>query len=98
MTRPRGTPPIPGAISSPSDPDEITGKSFGAPASPTLLTAPLPNCRSIWLTERSSAFSRFTSIYCLLERELSVARQLGAELYSAQLAVTRPFGFEHALE
>src|ERR1044071_764087 len=98
MTRPRGTPPIPRAISSPRDPEEITGKSFGIPASPSFIMAPLPNCRSIWLTARSSAFSRFTSIYCLLEFELSVASQLGAELYSSQLTVTRPFGLEHALE
>ena len=31
------------------------------------MIAPLPNWRSIWLTARSIAFSRFTSISCLLQ-------------------------------
>src|SRR4029453_9940450 len=63
MTRPRGTPPMPSARSSPSEPVDSAARSWCASVSSrSFMIAPLPNCFSIWLTARSMARSRFTSI------------------------------------
>src|SRR5207245_1813837 len=48
MTRPRGSPPVPSARSSPSEPDGMTGTSGGASVAPSFMMDPLPNCFSIW--------------------------------------------------
>src|SRR6202034_331164 len=62
MTRPRGMPPTPSAISSPNDPVGIESTSYVAPASPKRMTEPLPNCFSIWLSAAARAFLRFSSM------------------------------------
>src|SRR3984885_14317418 len=62
MTRPRGMPPTPSAISSPNDPVGIESTSYVAPASPKRMTEPLPNCFSIWLSAEARAFLRFSSM------------------------------------
>ncbi len=46
-TLPLGNPPIPKAISKPSEPVEIASISRMTPASPSRITDPLPNWRSI---------------------------------------------------
>ncbi len=60
-TRPRGKPPIPKAISSPSDPVEIAGMASRG-WSPIFMTEPLPNWRSIWVSAALSAFFLLSSI------------------------------------
>src|SRR5262245_52095086 len=56
-------PPTPSAKSRPSEPVGSAWMSWWASASsPSFMIAPLPNCFSIWLTARSIARSRFTSI------------------------------------
>src|SRR4051795_6278460 len=47
-TRPRGRPPTPSAMSSPSEPDEMVSTSMERSFLPSFITEPLPNCRSIW--------------------------------------------------
>src|SRR6185437_10247341 len=47
-TRPRGRPPTPSAMSSPSEPDEIVSMSIERSFLPSFITEPLPNWRSIW--------------------------------------------------
>src|SRR6266581_8992331 len=60
MTRPRGSPPVPSARSSPSEPDGMTGTSGGgASVSPNFMMDPLPNCFSIWAI--ASSMARFFS-------------------------------------
>src|SRR5262245_15950703 len=97
MTRPRGTPPIPKAISSPREPVETTGTSFTMPPSPSFMIAPLPNCLSIWLTARSIAFSRFTSIFRLLQKPVVRLVSL-RQGYNFQGVVGGSFSFELTLE
>ena len=46
-TRLRGTPPTPNALSSEIEPVEITEIPFKAPACPSFIIDPLPNCFSI---------------------------------------------------
>src|ERR1700710_456328 len=46
--RPRGGPPTPSAMSSPSEPDEMVSTSIERSFLPSFITEPLPNCRSIW--------------------------------------------------
>src|SRR5690242_15979088 len=59
--RPRGSPPMPSATSSAIDPVGTT--STGARSSlPSRMTEPLPNCRSIWASAVSSAFSRSAGV------------------------------------
>src|SRR6478672_6617239 len=65
MTRPRGNPPTPSAISRPSDPVEIAGTSAGASASPSFMIAPFPYCFSIWDRARSNA--RFLSSFSAMD-------------------------------
>src|SRR5258708_247487 len=62
MTRPRGIPPTPSAISRPNEPVGIESTSYVAPASPKRMTEPLPNCFSIWLSAAARAFFRFSSM------------------------------------
>src|SRR5476651_2036276 len=58
MTRPRGTPPTPSARSSEIDPVEIDWMSCTSGSSaPRRISAPLPNCFSMFATASSSAFS-----------------------------------------
>src|SRR2546427_1187194 len=60
MTRPRGSPPVPSARSSPSEPDGMTGTSGGgASVAPSFMMDPLPNCFSIWAI--ASSMARFFS-------------------------------------
>src|SRR5687768_4085200 len=63
MTRPRGSPPMPSAISRPSEPVETASTSYDAAASPRRMTEPLPNCFSIWPSAAESAFLRLSSIW-----------------------------------
>jgi hypothetical protein len=60
--RPRGTPPMPRAMSSPREPVEMASMLPMAVPSPIRITDPLPNCFSIWLSAAASAFLRFSSI------------------------------------
>src|SRR6185437_12044521 len=46
--RPLGRPPIPSAISSPSEPDDTVSTSIERSFLPSFITLPLPNWRSIW--------------------------------------------------
>src|SRR5947199_890047 len=55
-------PPMPSAMSRPSEPVGSAGMSPARAASPSRMIAPLPNCFSIWLSARSIARSRFTSM------------------------------------
>src|SRR5213080_44922 len=55
-------PPIPRAMSRPSEPVGRQATSCASASSPSFMMAPLPNCFSIWLTARSIARSRFTSM------------------------------------
>src|SRR5664279_3012324 len=56
--RPRGRPPMPSAMSKPSDPVGTTCTSGGAIPSPSRMMLPLPNCFSIVATVSSMALSR----------------------------------------
>src|ERR1700738_3396699 len=47
-TRPRGRPPTPSAMSSPSEPEEMASTSMERSFLPSFITEPLPNWRSIW--------------------------------------------------
>src|ERR1700730_17148558 len=62
MTRPRGMPPTPSAMSRPNEPVGIESTSYVAPASPKRMTEPFPNCFSIWLSAAARAFLRFSSM------------------------------------
>src|SRR3984885_15587418 len=62
ITRPRGMPPTPSAMSRPNEPVGIESTSYVAPASPKRMTEPLPNCFSIWLNAAARAFLRFSSM------------------------------------
>src|SRR5207249_4481510 len=53
---------MPSAISRPSEPVGRQATSCASASSPSFMMAPLPNCFSIWLTARSIARSRFTSM------------------------------------
>src|SRR6185295_11867642 len=75
-TRPRGSPPTPRAISSPSDPVEIAGISTGASAPPSFMMAPFPYCFSIWDRARSSA--RFLSSFSAMGAPLC-DREIGGD-------------------
>src|SRR5437016_4734695 len=55
-------PPMPRAMSRPSEPVGRQATSCASASSPSFMMAPLPNCFSIWLTARSIARSRFTSM------------------------------------
>src|SRR5215470_2179805 len=46
--RPFGRPPMPSAMSSPSDPDDTVSTSIERSFLPSFITLPLPNWRSIW--------------------------------------------------
>src|SRR6185503_799772 len=76
ITRPRGSPPTPSAISSPSDPVEIAGISTEASAPPSFMMAPFPYCFSIWDRARSSA--RFLSSFSAMCTPL-VDREIGGD-------------------
>src|SRR5438128_10042660 len=43
-TRPRGRPPTPSAISSPSQPEQMVPTSLDRPLFPSFITEPLPTC------------------------------------------------------
>src|SRR5262245_32963181 len=60
--RPRGRPPQPSAMSSPSDPVGMTLISGATWSMPRRMIEPLPNCFSIELTASSIAFSRWSAI------------------------------------
>src|SRR5688500_4535860 len=57
MTRPRGRPPTPSAMSSAMEPVGMTA-IWTTGRSPRRITEPLPNCLSICARARSSALSR----------------------------------------
>ena len=52
MTRPRGRPPMPSAMSRPSEPVEIASISTTCRSAPSRMIEPLPKARSIWLERR----------------------------------------------
>src|SRR5437868_6284949 len=56
MTRPRGRPPMPRAISRPSEPVETTSTSATPSREPNFMIEPLPKARSIWPRAASNAF------------------------------------------
>ena len=56
MILPLGTPPTPRAISRLKEPVGTTSTFIFALSSPSFITAPLPNCFSIWLKAASNAF------------------------------------------
>src|SRR6516165_6876185 len=70
MMRPRGTPPMPSAISRPSEPVEITSVSAAASCEPSFIIEPLPKARSIWPSAASKA--RCLSIASLSKRRNAV--------------------------
>src|ERR1700712_949746 len=55
MMRPRGRPPMPSAISRPSEPLEMTSAT-SLDLWPMRMIEPFPKARSIWLSAPSSAF------------------------------------------
>src|SRR6185369_7195874 len=84
MTRPRGRPPIPSAMSRPSEPVETASTSYDADASPRRMTEPLPNCFSIWPSAALSAFLRLSSISkSPLSSEHLVKRSYQSGLYKS---------------
>src|SRR3954451_7206718 len=56
MTRPRGRPPTPSAMSSPSEPVDTVSISTGFWPLPSRMIDPLPKARSIWDSAASRAF------------------------------------------
>ena len=63
MIRPAGSPPMPSARSSASEPVLITGTSVqAAPVSPSRMIEPLPNSFSIWLIAIARLFSLSTTL------------------------------------
>src|SRR5881394_270712 len=76
--RPRGSPPIPSARSSASEPVEIAPMETAA-RSFIFITAPLPNCRSIWPRATSRACSRSTYLAQVKRRRLQPRRPPEAE-------------------
>jgi len=62
--RPRGSPPVPNAMSNPSDPVDTTPTSGRAPspASPSRMMAPLPNCFSTSPSTAAIALSFWLSM------------------------------------
>jgi len=66
-TRPRGKPPIPRAMSSPSEPVETTSMSSATWPSAMRMIEPLPNCFSICANAAARAFCRsFVSVTAML--------------------------------
>src|SRR5262245_13031136 len=55
-TRPRGKPPIPSAMSRPSEPVETVSTSIDLSFLPSRMIEPLPKLRSIWESAASRAF------------------------------------------
>src|SRR5438552_2661484 len=55
-TRPRGSPPTPSAMSSPSEPDGMVSMSIERSFLPSRMIEPLPKLRSIWASAASRAF------------------------------------------
>ncbi|MNN36153.1 hypothetical protein D3C81_1500370 [compost metagenome] len=55
ITRPTGRPPMPSAMSSPSEPVETLSISFTKPPLPSFITEPLPKARSICAIAASRA-------------------------------------------
>src|SRR5215472_2958461 len=70
MIRPRGKPPMPSAMSRPSEPVGITSVSAAASREPSFIIEPLPNARSIWPSAASRA--RCLSIASLSNRRNAV--------------------------
>src|SRR3954451_6200354 len=71
--RPRGTPPMPSARSSDRAPVGIASTFTRAPGSPIFITAPLPNCRSIWVRAPWRAVSfAFAGSWMLMEETLDL--------------------------
>ena len=55
-TRPRGRPPMPSAMSRPSEPVDTVSTSIGRLPLPSRMIEPLPKFRSIWESAASNAF------------------------------------------
>ena len=73
MTRPRGTPPMPNAKSSESDPvGNASYSPWALAASPRSMIAPLPKSRSILSRASSRAFC-FSAIMCVTSKYLHPA-------------------------
>src|SRR5271163_806328 len=70
MIRPRGSPPMPSAMSRPKDPLDITSVSAAASRDPSFMIEPLPNARSICPSAASKA--RCLSIASLPKRRNAV--------------------------
>src|SRR5215475_9010565 len=56
MTRPRGRPPMPSAMSRPSEPVDTVSTSIDCMFLPSRMIEPLPKLRSIWESAASRAF------------------------------------------
>ena len=65
MTRPRGMPPIPRAMSRERQPVEITATSSFSSA-PSRMMEPLPYCFSIWLNAWSRALVLSAKVMSLI--------------------------------
>src|ERR1700722_4528020 len=83
--RPRGKPPMPSAMSRPSEPVEITSLSVAASREPSFMIEPLPNARSIWPSAASRAF-------CLSTVSLSNRRNAVADISRTPLISQGPQG------
>src|SRR3954453_1594409 len=93
MTRPRGSPPIPSAISSPSEPVEITSISDAASREPSFMIEPLPKARSIWPSAASKA--RCLSIMSLSKRRNAVCMASHPILFHTEHARATRGGQDH---
>src|SRR5579884_3090370 len=76
MTRPRGSPPMPSAMSRPSEPVEMTSTSAAASRAPSFMIEPLPKARSICPSAASRA-------RCLSIASLSNRRNAGCMIRSS---------------
>src|SRR6185437_8610122 len=82
-TRPRGRPPTPSAISSPSEPEEMVSISIERSFLPSRITEPLPNWRSIW----DSAADR--ALVLSMEDPSTIRRAVAADMVVLLMAGIR---------
>ncbi len=82
ITRPRGKPPTPRAISSPNDPVEMAGTSAGRSSVPSFMMAPFPYCFSIW--ERANSNARFLSSFSDMSFSYRIRRNQEKGLYPSE--------------
>src|SRR5690349_17640522 len=91
--RPRGRPPMPSAMSSPSEPVEITSISDAVSREPSFMIEPLPKARSIWPSAASKA--RCLSIMSLSKRRNAVCMASHPILFHTEHARATRGGQDH---